>query len=82
MGLINNKTNDKYRFSYNGWYFADIEAELVYWEDALGAPEEYDTNEEYAQEQVDMYSNLRGLFEAAYEAQRTDKVNYEDGTWV
>jgi hypothetical protein len=82
MGLISKQTNDKYRYCYNGWYFADLEAELAYWQDALNEPEEYDTNEEYAQEQLDVYRTLSENFEKAYEAQRTDKVNYEDGTWV
>jgi hypothetical protein len=82
MGLISKQTNDKYRFSYGGWYFADLESEIHYWEDALGDPEGYDTSEEYAQEQLEVYRTLLNNFETAYEAQRTDKVNYEDGTWV
>lgn len=82
MSKPQHRTNDKYRYCYNGWYYGDLEAEIVYWKHALRDPVEYDTTEEYSQEQIDLYSKLKEEFEAAFEAQRTDKVDYEDGTWV
>jgi hypothetical protein len=84
MGLSfqSSQTNDKYRFCFEGWYYGDILGEIQYWEDALNDPEDYDTTIEYAQEQIEIWEKTRDRFEAAFEAQRTDKVDYEDGTWV
>ncbi len=84
MGLnpFSIQTNDKYRFVFEGWWIGDIESEIRYWEEAMDNPDEYDTNVEYCEEQVVQYKVLLERAEKAYEAQRTDKVDYNDGTWV
>lgn len=77
------QTNDRHRFTLDGWYEADLIAEITYWETALGDPEEHDVdNIEDGEKQLEQFRKLLELFEVAFEEQRTDKVNYEDGTWV
>lgn len=70
------------RFTYLGWTLVDIEDEISYYEAALEDPDEYDTDPETAQNELERFLRKKSELLEAYEAQRIPPVDYEDGTWV
>ena len=69
-------------FKFNGYYYADIVAEISYWEDAVEDPEEYEVDPDVASDELNAWLNLKTRFVEAFDKQRPSKVDYEDGTWV
>jgi hypothetical protein len=74
--------DDIHEFIFEGYYYADVDAEINYWQDAVDDPVEYGVDSDTAEQELASWHHFKIRFVEAFDKQKPSKVDYEDGTWV